>query len=149
MGSAIQRTLASITPSPTVARAMSTRGSSWILALSARSALVSASVTDEVGDRAAPQHVVEGDQPARSHQLQRALVVVVVVGLVGVDEGEVERALAGRDHRVERIDAGAQAQVDLVVDAGLAPIGPRLVGELLADIERDDAAVRPAAPGRR
>src|SRR6185437_11653887 len=43
-----------------------------------------------IGDGAAPQHVVDDDEPARPQQPQRALVVAVVVFLVSVDEGEVE-----------------------------------------------------------
>src|SRR5690349_21117771 len=45
-----------------------------------------------VGYPPAPEGVIEPQQAARANELQRQLVVAVVVALVGVDEGEVERA---------------------------------------------------------
>ena len=44
-------------------------------------------------DLPAPQGVVEGDDPAGLEEPEDELVVGVVAGLVGVDEGEVECAL--------------------------------------------------------
>ena len=45
-----------------------------------------------IGDPAPPQGVVEHDQPARANEPERALVVVGVAGLIGVDEDEIEGA---------------------------------------------------------
>ena len=52
---------------------------------------VSWSVDRRVGDVAAPQHVVQRDQPARPDELDAPLVVGGIGRLVGVDEREVER----------------------------------------------------------
>ena len=63
---------------------------------------------------AAPQRVVERDQPARADEPQQPLVVPVVAGLVGVDEREVvRRLLAVREQPVERLGGRGDAEVDL------------------------------------
>src|SRR5262249_25417455 len=39
-----------------------------------------------IGDLAAPQHIIKDYEAASTHEFQRALVVIVVVRLVGIDE---------------------------------------------------------------
>ena len=52
-------------PSPIDASTASTRSSALIMAFSARNATALASVVIRIGDRAAPEHIVDGDQTAR------------------------------------------------------------------------------------
>ncbi len=47
---------------------------------------------DGVNDVAAPEHVVEKNQTARTHKGKQGLVVEVVAFLVGVDEDEIDQA---------------------------------------------------------
>ncbi len=91
---------------------------------------------------AAPQGVVDRDQPARAQQLQAALVVGVVAGLVGIDEGEVVLpGGAGREAGVERRERRRQLQVDLVRDAGLLPVWPADPRVGFADVAGEQLAV--------
>ncbi len=79
---------------------------------------------------AAPQHVVEKHQPTLAHQRQRGLQVFGVVGLVGVDEGQVE--LPGQtfvEQRTQGFQGGPEAQLDALLDSGFAPVAAR--GEMV------------------
>src|SRR3546814_11502547 len=75
--------------------------------------------------RAVPQDVIDGDQAAAAQQLQRRFVVGVVVGLVGVDEDEVEAAgRALRQQDVQGVPRRRAPQVDLLRPAGFPPGAP-------------------------
>ena len=68
--------------------------------------------------------VVHGDQAATAHEFQQPLVVDGVVGLIGVNEREVEAArFTRREQRVERLESGPDSQVDAICDSRLAPKG--------------------------
>src|SRR5690348_8153866 len=76
-----------------------------------------------IGDGAAPEHIVDYDEAALAEQREGALVIAVVIGLVGVDEGELEasRRALGKE-TLERLERWPKAQIDLAGDAGLRPI---------------------------
>ena len=92
--SVAQRLRASSTPSPTLTRHASTRESSRILAVSVAQRHGVRLLVRGIGDGAAPEHVVDRDQPARAQQREARLVVGVVARLVGIDEREIERCPA-------------------------------------------------------
>ena len=95
-----------------------------------------------VDHRAAPQHVVDQQQTALAQELQRPLVVAVVVWLVGVDEAEIELPrLTFLEESIQGFDRGPDAQIDLFVDAGLAPVAATDRCPFLADIAGDQLAV--------
>ena len=118
-------------PSPTGRIVAVKRGSPRTTASKARSAVVSASVIAGVRHAAAPQDVVGDDEGARREARDEGIEVRLVLGLQGVDEGEVERAGqggVGGGERLERL--GGDDRDPLVGDPGLAPpaageIGPR------------------------
>ena len=69
-----------------------------------------------VGDPPRLQRVVGQDQAAGAHARQKLLVVVHVVGLVGVDEGDIDRLRRGQG--AQRLECRSEAQLDAVSDAG-------------------------------
>ena len=79
-------------------------------------------VVGRVEHAAAAQDVVEHDQPAGAQEPQALLVVVGVLGLVGVDEGEVERLVVRQP--AQRLQRRPEPQVDPVGDAGLLEVAP-------------------------
>src|SRR5687767_3086719 len=89
----------------------------------------------EVGDRSAPDDVVDQQQPAAAHQFQAALVVGVVVGLVGIDEGEIELAAKTLGQQpVECLECRGYGELDAALQSGLLPVALADAGPLLADI---------------
>src|SRR5207302_9137391 len=73
-----------------------------------------------------------------AQQRERALVIVLVVLLVGIDEDEIERSLELR----QRLERRCKPQLDLVLDARLLPEAPRERGPLRIDIAAQQAAIR-------
>ena len=82
--------------------------------------------------RPMPEHVVDGDQPARGHPRHQGLVVGDVLALLGVDEGEVEERPHGE--MGERLQRRAQAQLDAVGQPRALPVAARHRGPLLAHV---------------
>jgi hypothetical protein len=76
-----------------------------------------------------------------AHQVQTAFVVAQIVGLVGVDEGQIDiPPFAVADQRIQCVEGRRDAQVDALPDAGLAPVRFRHRGPLGADVTAHDAA---------
>jgi hypothetical protein len=83
------------------------------------------------------QHVIEGHQTALPKQVQRTFVIVVVAGLVGVDESEVESArVAAVDQCLQSIRRRPDVQFYLVRDSRFPPVPPRYFRIVVADIAR-------------
>lgn len=73
---------------------------------------------------AVPQSVVEGDDAAAPHQHQALLIVLIVVHLVGINEGEIKGAgLALVDEPLQGGGGSVDVDVDLVCHAVLLPEG--------------------------
>ena len=95
-----------------------------------------------VGNRAAPERVVDEDQSASAHQGVAALVVGEEILLVGIDERHVETpALALSKQGIKRAQGRSQAKLDLVGDASLLPMALGGLGDLGIDIAGEDLAV--------
>ena len=95
------------------------------------------------GHFAVPENVVGGNQTAGAHQRQGAVVVIRVVGLVGVDVGEIERAgLTAGKQAVEGAEGGAEAQLHAIFHAGLAPCAAGAAGVLFVAVAGDQLAAR-------
>ncbi len=129
---------ASAIPSPTGKSTASTRSSFASFALRARIATAPALRSLRSATPAALQHVVENDQAADADQPEAGLVVGIVLGLVGVDEGEVEAPrLAFGLERGERLERRREAERDLLRDAGLLPVRPGDRRPLLVHVAGD------------
>ena len=95
-----------------------------------------------VGNRAAPERVVDEDQTARADQGVAALVVGEKIFLVGIDERHVEPpTLALGDQGIKRAQGRSEAKLDLFRNASLLPIALGGVGDLAIDIAGEDLAV--------
>src|SRR5205823_1834161 len=90
-----------------------------------------------IQDAAAPQHVVDGDDPTVGELGKHVFVVVAVVGLVGVDEHDVE----GTVERGQRLEGRAHADLDAIAPgAGLdVTAGHRFM--VTVDVQRDQLTV--------
>jgi 3-hydroxyisobutyrate dehydrogenase len=98
-----------------------------------------------VDDAAVRERVVHHDQPARLDPRHDLAPVTQVPALVRVDEREVE--LLGARQRAERVDGGAQSQLDLVRQARLLPVLPGQRGPFLVDVAAGQVAVIGEPPG--
>ena len=84
----------------------------------------------------------DGDQSSGTQQLETALVIIQVVALVRIDEGEIEGAGPPlREQSVQCLDGRAQSQIDLVRHAGFDPVPPGDRGPLLTHVAGDDFSV--------
>ena len=99
------------------------------------------------GHAASPEDVVHQDHAAGRQARHDLLVVVDVVGLVGVDEGEVHRWL-GRQ-APQRLQRRGDAQVDAVGHAGSLPVRPGDGGPLLGDVAAQQPPARRQSLGDR
>jgi hypothetical protein len=75
-------------------------------------------VAGGVGHRSAAYDVVGDDQASRAGEVERPAQVLGVAALVGVDEDEVERTGALSRERRQRVEAGADANLDDVGESG-------------------------------
>src|SRR5438552_17401852 len=91
-----------------------------------------------VGDRAAPEDVVEADHASRAEARQELLVVGAVAGLVGVDEDQVDlrRAREGADG----LDGGRDAERDAFGEAGAREVAARDRRPLLVQVAAEEPA---------
>ena len=95
-----------------------------------------------VGNRAAPERVVDEDQTAGAHQGVAALVVGEEIFLVGIDERHVETPALGLGKQgIECAQGRSQAEFDLVRNASLLPMALGGLGDLGIDIAGEDLAV--------
>ncbi len=76
-----------------------------------------------VGDLTRPEHVVEDEEPVWPQPRQQLLVVGEVVGLVRVDEGQVERGRARQG--AQRLEGGGEPERDPVGEARALPVALR------------------------
>src|SRR5262249_17956883 len=74
-----------------------------------------------------------------AHVGQRPIQICTVAQLVGVNEAEVERSLGGQAR--QQCPRFAQAQVNLVLQAGKGEVLSRHLGVAWLDLQRDQAAV--------
>ncbi len=75
-----------------------------------------------IADAAGPEGVVDDDQAAGAEQWDDLLEVVVIVGFVGVDEGEVEGEGRFGEEAIEGVAGWGEVQFDFGGDSGLFPV---------------------------
>src|SRR5215472_15744382 len=97
-------------------------------------------------DPAVQERVVHQDDAAGPHPRHEFLPVTAVALLVGVDEGEVERAAGGQ--RVQRVLGRAEPQLDPVRQPRLLPVGTGQRGEVLVDVAADELPATGQPPGQ-
>ena len=86
-----------------------------------------------------PEHIVHCDQSTLPQQLQRALVIAIVILLIRIDEHEIERASSSlREQAVQRLHSRRQPKRDLMLDTGFAPIPPGHGSIFFAYVAGDD-----------
>src|SRR5438105_15797555 len=94
-----------------------------------------------VGYATGPQHVIERDQAAGTQKRQARFVIGVVVGLVGVDECEIERSGATfSNQRSQRLGCRRELELDAISHTGLLPVSASDVRPLFADVATDELA---------
>src|SRR5262249_17070988 len=90
-----------------------------------------------------PENIVDRDQASAADERQRALIIVLVVGFVRVNERHVVRfGLAVREKRLECVERGTEPQVDTVFDSCFTPCLAGAGCELLAAVAGDYLAAR-------
>src|SRR5215471_4161754 len=97
-------------------------------------------------DPAVQERVVHQDDAAGPHPWHEFLPVTAVALLVGVDEGEVERAAGGQ--RAQRVLGRAKPQLDPVRQPRLLPVGAGQRGEVLVDVAADELPATDEPPGQ-
>ena len=96
-----------------------------------------------VCDTPAPQHVVEDNQPTWAYEPERAFVIGIVAGLVGVDECKIEPVVSNVVLKPDqRVDGRPNPEIDSSGDVRAAPMLPRDGRPFLADIACHKVAVR-------
>ena len=80
-------------------------------------------VAGGIGDGAVAHHVVGDDDRPGARESKGEGEVLRIAGLVGVDEDEVERFVPIVDQAPHRIAGRADAEVDLVEQAGAIDVG--------------------------
>ena len=133
------------TPSPTGSSATSTRGSSRTCSLNRRRATVLSDWSVSSMTLPSHKHVVDQDQPGDREARHELFEVVDVLGLVGIDERQVDRHVVRKSP--QRVERRAYAHLDVVGHAGLGPGRPADVGPLLGSVTADEPSVGRHGPG--
>lgn len=95
-----------------------------------------------VGNRSVPEDVINGDESAGMEEGKSAFVIVVVVGFVSINEGEVEGAgLTVCNEGIEGLDGGAGATDNFVAHVGGAPVSPGLGKIVFRKVEGEELAI--------